>query len=443
MVKKVAFYTLGCKVNSAESDVLAATFHKRGYTVVDFSESSDICVINTCTVTHQADAQCRQVIRQARKRSPEAVIAVVGCYAQADPHTIAGIPGVDLILGTKEKFSIFEHLNNNSCFTSPVVETDLFADPFESEKYMSYGTKRTRAFLKVQDGCSYKCTYCIIPQVRGPGLSRKKDDVIDRVCQMRDAGYREIVVTAVNLGEYSDGNEGTLTDLILELKKVSNIPRIRLTSIEPNCISENLVKIAADSGIICPHFHVPLQSGSDEVLKKMRRRYGTSEYAASMDWIARYLPHAAIGADVMVGFPGETDEQFEESAKFIRNMPITYLHVFRYSPRAGTEALKLDQTVRPETARRRSRELIRIGLQKKEEFLQKQMGTVAEVLFETEQADGQYEGFSGNYVRVRCSDIKRENTLASVEITGKNGMLLSGALHPKDCSAKIDIQVSQ
>lgn len=440
MHKKVAFYTLGCKVNAVESDVLAATFQQRGYKLVDFKEKSDIYVINTCTVTHKADAQCRKIIRQTRKKSPEAVIAVIGCYAQADPQAISMLPGVDLILGNGEKYAIFEHLNNNSCpegdtscFTEPVIHTDFRINPFEGEKEMAYpkgtlrvGTWRTRAFLKVQDGCSYKCSYCIIPFVRGPSVCRDKNDVLNRAKAIRDAGFKEIVITAVNLGEYRNGSEYRLIHLMKDLCAIPDIPRIRLTSIEPNCISEELIKFIAGSGVICPHFHVPLQSGSDAVLKKMRRKYSTKRYARIMEWITTYLPDAAVGADVMVGFPGETDALFEESAAFVREMPVTYLHVFRYSPRSGTHALNFSYTIPPQVSHARSQKMIGIGLNKKEQFLRNQIGRKVEVLFESNRNNGGYEGFTQNYVRVQCSDAAKANSLKHVLVTGKPGFVLKG-----------------
>ena len=426
MQKKVAFYTLGCKVNAAESDVLAAAFQQRDYKIVGFSESCDIYVINTCTVTHQADAQCRQVIRQARRKSPEAVIAVMGCYAQADPHTISKIPGVNIILGNNEKYSIFEHLNSNSCFTEPIIRTGCTGDPFEHENSISYGTARTRAFLKVQDGCSYRCSYCIIPVVRGPSISRSKDNVLKRAQEIRDAGYHEIVITAVNLGEYKDSDGYTLLHLLQDICSIPGIPRIRLTSIEPNCVTENLVKFIACSGVICPHFHVPLQSGSDSVLKKMRRKYLSRKYSQVMEWIMTSLPDASIGADVMVGFPSESDKHFEESAQFIREMPVTYLHVFRYSPRIGTFAVHSVGAVPPHVSRSRSQEMIRIGLKKKEQFLRDNVEKTAEVLFEYKNKNGAYEGFTRNYVRVQCENGVRANTLAQVNITKKKGFILEG-----------------
>lgn len=426
MHKKVAFYTLGCKVNAVESDVLAATFRQHGFKLVDFKQKSDIYVINTCTVTHRADAQCRQVIRQTRKKSPEAVIAVIGCYAQADPHAISMLPGVDLILGNGEKYAIFEHLNNNSCFTEPVIRTGFRINPFEGEKEMAYGTSRTRAFLKVQDGCSYKCSYCIIPFVRGPSICRDKNDVLNRAKALRDAGFKEIVITAVNLGEYGNGSGYRLINLLKDLCEVPDIPRIRLTSIEPNCISKELIKFIAGSGIICPHFHVPLQSGSDTVLKRMRRKYSTKKYARIMEWIKKYVPDAAVGADVMVGFPGETDVQFEESAAFVREMPVTYLHVFRYSPRSGTHALNYSYTIPPQVSRARSRKMIGIGLNKKEQFLRNQIGKTVDVLFESNRNNGSYEGFAQNYVRVQCHDAAKANSLEHALITGKSGFVLEG-----------------
>lgn len=430
MQKRVAFHTLGCKVNTAESDILTAEFQNRGYRVTGFDRISDIYVVNTCTVTHHADAQCRKIIRQARRKSPEALIAVIGCYAQADPGSVSKIPGVDLILGTREKFSIFDHLDHNSCFDEQVIRTGLTADPFLSETGAQYSTSRTRAFLKVQDGCSYKCSYCIIPTVRGPNTCRKKEDVIDKVKEIRDAGYNEIVLTAVNLGEYSDGSNYRLIHLLKDVCSVPNVPRIRLTSIEPNCLSEDLINCITDNERICNHFHIPLQNGSDAILRSMKRKYLTNRYARVMELIQTYSPQAAIGADVMVGFPGESDYQFRDSFSFVESMPITYLHVFRYSPRSGTSATDFDETVAPQIAHERSQQMIQLGLQKKDRFLRQQVGKTLNVLFESKDTDGVYEGFTRNYARVKCVDIKQANTIASVHISGSNGKELHGSFVP-------------
>jgi len=412
MQKRVAFYTLGCKVNASETDVLSAAFKERGYRIVGIDDESDVCVFNTCTVTGQADAQCRQAIRRAKRNSPNAVIAVVGCYAQAEPLEVGSLPGVDLVVGTRERFRVIDLVENNPCFSEQVVDTRLDHDPFVDERELPYATERTRAFLKVQDGCSYHCSYCIIPKVRGPAISRKRTDVLDRARMMRDAGFKEIVLTAVNLGEYEDGENYRFVNLLDDLCSVPGIPRIRLTSIEPNRLSEDIVTLVAGSGIICPHFHIPLQSGSDAVLRSMKRRYLTKRYASVVDSVVKHVPGASIGADIMVGFPEETDEMFDESYRFVESLPVTYLHVFKYSPRPGTAAAEMNNGgVSPETVRKRSRMLIELGGVKKKHFLDNQVGNSAEVLFETEQGDGFHYGFSPNYARVRCKSSNIANTI--------------------------------
>ncbi len=428
MLKRAAFQTLGCKVNSAETDVLVTAFREQGYKIVDFDEKSDVYIINTCTVTHQADSQCRQAIRRARKTSPEAILAVIGCYAQADPENITRIDGVDLVLGTRERFKILELLKNNTFFTSPIILTDIDKDPFSEEKFLSYDTTRTRAFLKVQDGCSYKCSYCIIPKVRGEAVSRDKKGVINRVHEMKDRGFKEIVLTAINLGEFENGNNYRLLDLLKDINRIPDVPRIRLTSIEPNCFTEDLVRFIADNSTICPHFHVPLQSGSDKVLGNMRRRYSTAQYAKVMNWINTYIPEAAVGADVMTGFPGETADDFKKCVRFINEMPVTYLHVFRFSPRQGTEAAEFDKTIPSNVAQERSRELIEIGRRKKEKFLDLQIGKIADVLFEENSINGGHFGFTQNYARVHCKQEKISNMCKKVELLGKNGQILEGQL---------------
>jgi len=431
--KKVALYTLGCKVNAAETDVLTASFKQRGYQTVGFNEKSDIYVINTCTVTQQADSECRKIIRRARKTSPEAVIAVVGCYAQSDPLTISNIDGVDIILGTHERFTIFELLENNSCFTEPVIRTELGRNPFEAERLLSYDTSRTRAFLKVQDGCSYTCSYCIIPAVRGLSICRKRNSVLNRIKEMRDAGFNEIVLTAVNLGEYENDRDYRLLHLLQDICAIPGIPRIRLSSIEPNCLHEELIKYVADSALICSHFHVPLQSGSDSILKKMRRRYNSKCYAEAIETIKKYLPDAAVGADVMVGFPGETEDFYEESFRFVKEMPVSYLHVFRYSPRVGTVAAEFRDFVPQRITRERSKRFIELGRRKKGQFLMQQIGKTAEVLFESKHVDGKYYGFTRNYVRVSCNSNGIAHRREFVKIMKKNGMTVEGQIVPCMC----------
>jgi len=425
---RVAIYTLGCKVNAAESDVLAATFQKRGYSLTDFHKQCDIYIINTCTVTGEADAQCRQAIRQACSRNPQAFIAVVGCYAQAAPESVKNIPGVDLVLGNSEKFSIFGYLNSHQKYAEPVVRIDSFKHIFTAEQGMNYGTRRTRAFLKVQDGCSYKCSYCIVPSVRGPSTSRDKREILESIHNLRDAGFKEIVLTAVNLGEYRCGDSYRLIDLLKEITNIDNVPRIRLTSIEPNCITEELVRFIADSEIICHHFHIPLQSGSDEILKQMRRRYLTCQYVQVIEWITKYIPNAGIGADVIVGFPGESEEHFAQTKAFITQMPLTYLHVFRYSPRAGTSASALGEHVPPLVVHERSKQLIYVENQKKLEFLESQADLIHEVLFETKRKDDMFEGWTRNYVRVKCAGNALDNSLKMVKITDVKGNYLIGEI---------------
>jgi len=432
MSARVAIYTLGCKVNAADSDVLAAAFQQKGYTIAQFNEPSDIYIINTCTVTHEADAQCRQVIRQVRSRNPDAFVAVVGCYAQANPDVIKSIPGIDLILGNSEKFSIFKYLDSCRKNAEPIVKIDSFRDVFSVEQGLPSSTYRTRAFLKVQDGCTYKCSYCIVPMVRGPSSSRSKDDILDKIIFLRDEGYKEIVLTAVNLGEYRFTDDYRLFDLLKNISKIHGVPRIRLTSIEPNCVTEELVRYISESVIICHHFHIPLQSGSDDVLKRMRRRYLTKRYTQVMEWITKYIPNAGIGADVMVGFPGETEEHFLQTETFIKEMPLTYLHVFRYSPRAGTDASTLGENVPPHIMHERSKRLIELGKLKKETFLYRQIGLTHEVLFETKRKDSAFGGWTRNYARVNCTGDGLHNSFKMIKITDVKENYLIGEMIGKN-----------
>lgn len=405
--RTAAFHTLGCKLNFAETSTIARQLTDAGYDKVSFDEKADVYVINTCSVTENADRECKLHVKRAMKANPEGLVVIVGCYAQLKPEEISQITGVDLVLGAKEKFNILSYLDDleksesegvvHSC---EIEETDFFIGSY------SIGD-RTRAFLKVQDGCDYKCTYCTIPLARGISRSDTIDNVLKNAKEIASRDIKEIVLTGVNIGDYGKGefgnkkHEHTFLDLIKELDQVDGIERIRISSIEPNLLKDESIELVSKSKSFVPHFHIPLQSGSDELLKKMKRRYLTKLYNNRVNKIREVMPHAAIGVDVIVGFPGETEELFMETYNFLNELPISYLHVFTYSERENTEAAEMDGAV-PIPERKRRNKMLRILSEKKKmSFYQTQLGQTLPVLWEHENKDGKMYGFTENYVRVQ------------------------------------------
>lgn len=404
--KTVAFHTLGCKLNFAETSTIARTLTDAGYQKVNFDEPAKVYIINTCSVTENADKECKLHVKRATKANPEGLVAIIGCYAQLKPEEISGIEGVDLVLGAKEKFNILSYLDDleksesyaqiHSC---EIDEADFFVGSY------SIGD-RTRAFLKVQDGCDYKCTYCTIPLARGISRSDTIDNVVANAKEIAGRGIKEIVLTGVNIGDYGKGefgnkkHEHTFLDLISELDKVEGIERIRISSIEPNLLKDESIELVSKSRSFVPHFHIPLQSGSDELLKKMKRRYLTKLYYNRVNKIREVMPDAAIGVDVIVGFPGETEELFMETYNFLNDLPISYLHVFTYSERENTEAADMQGAV-PISERKKRNKMLRILSEKKKmEFYRTQLGKKLPVLWEHENKNGMMYGFTENYVRV-------------------------------------------
>lgn len=404
--KTVAFHTLGCKLNFAETSTIARQLTDAGYQKVNFDEPAQVYIINTCSVTENADKECKLHVKRAAKANPEGLVAVIGCYAQLKPEEISGIEGVDLVLGAKEKFNILSYLDDleksesyaqiHSC---EIDETDFFVGSY------SIGD-RTRAFLKVQDGCDYKCTYCTIPLARGISRSDTIENVINNAKEIAAKDIKEIVLTGVNIGDYGKGefgnkkHEHTFLDLISELDKVEGIERIRISSIEPNLLKDESIDLVSKSRSFVPHFHIPLQSGSDELLKKMKRRYLTKLYYNRVNKIREVMPDAAIGVDVIVGFPGETEELFMETYNFLNDLPISYLHVFTYSERENTEAADMQGAV-PISERKKRNKMLRILSEKKKmEFYRTQLGKKLPVLWEHENKNGMMYGFTENYVRV-------------------------------------------
>jgi threonylcarbamoyladenosine tRNA methylthiotransferase MtaB len=405
--RTAAFHTLGCKLNFAETSTIARQLTDAGYDKVSFDEKADVYVINTCSVTENADRECKLHVKRAMKANPEGLVVIVGCYAQLKPEEISQITGVDLVLGAKEKFNILSYLDDleksesegvvHSC---EIEETDFFIGSY------SIGD-RTRAFLKVQDGCDYKCTYCTIPLARGISRSDTIDNVLKNAKEIAARDIKEIVLTGVNIGDYGKGefgnkkHEHTFLDLIKELDEVNGIERIRISSIEPNLLKDESIELVSKSKSFVPHFHIPLQSGSDELLKKMKRRYLTKLYSDRVNKIREVMPHAAIGVDVIVGFPGETEELFTETYNFLNELPISYLHVFTYSERENTEAAEMNGAV-PIPERKRRNKMLRILSEKKKmSFYQTQLGQTLPVLWEHENKDGKMYGFTENYVRVQ------------------------------------------
>ncbi len=404
--KTVAFHTLGCKLNFSETSTIARNLKDNGYQKVEFTDAANVYVINTCSVTANADKECKTIVKNAMKANPEGFVVVVGCYAQLKPQEIAEMEGVDLVLGAAEKFNIAEYLNDINKKEEAIVHS---CEIEEADFYVgSYSIgDRTRAFLKVQDGCDYKCTYCTIPLARGISRSDTVENVIKNAHEIAEKGIREIVLTGVNIGDYGKGefgnkkHEHTFSELVQELDQVESIERIRISSIEPNLLKNETIEFVSNSHRFVPHFHIPLQSGSDEILKKMKRRYLSNLYLDRVTKIREVMPHACIGVDVIVGFPGETEELFMETYNFLNELPISYLHVFTYSERDNTEAIDFEGIVDQGERKRRNKMLRILSEKKRQAFYQSQLGTTQKVLWEHDNKDGKMFGFTENYVKVQ------------------------------------------
>lgn len=407
MVKTAAYHTLGCKLNFAETSTIARQLSDAGYQKVSFDENAKVYVINTCSVTDNADKECKYHVKRAMKANPEGLVVVVGCYAQLKPKEISEIKGVDLVLGATEKFNILSYLEDleksdslGEVHSCEIEDANSFIGSY------SIGD-RTRAFLKVQDGCDYKCTYCTIPLARGISRSDTIQNVLHNAAEIANQGIKEIVLTGVNIGDYGKGEFGnkkhdhTFLDLISELDKVEGIERIRISSIEPNLLKDESIDLVAQSNSFVPHFHIPLQSGSDEILKKMKRRYLTKLYTDRINKIREVIPHAAIGVDVIVGFPGETEEKFMETYHYLQSLPISYLHVFTYSERQNTEAAEMKGVVPIKERKRRNKMLRILSEKKKMAFYQSNVGKSYPVLWEHSDREGMMYGFTENYIRVK------------------------------------------
>ncbi|MGE5431638.1 MAG: tRNA (N(6)-L-threonylcarbamoyladenosine(37)-C(2))-methylthiotransferase MtaB [Syntrophomonadaceae bacterium] len=402
MQSRVAFYTLGCKLNFSETSTIGTQFVKRGFQVVDFKDEADVYVINTCSVTDNADKECRQVVRRALRNNPNAFIAVTGCYAQLRPEEIAGIDGVDVVLGSNEKFKLFNYIDDFrkkdlSCvFVSPTDELNEINGAFSSD-----ATGRTRAFLKVQDGCDYTCSYCTIPLARGKSRSLNPEEVLENFKCLLDEGYKEIIITGVNVGDYGKAFNMEFYNLLLKMLEVPGDFRLRISSIEPNLLTDEILELTMNNKKMCRHFHIPLQSGSPKVLRLMQRRYKQENYRSLIHKVVEKIPDAGIGVDVIVGFPGETEEDFIDTYNFLKELPISYLHVFTYSERPNTKAIDFEGVVSNVERKRRNNMLRILSEKKRNEFYRKMTGQELEILFEHENHHGHMKGFASNYVRVQ------------------------------------------
>ena len=405
--KKVAFYTLGCKLNFSETATIARNFQDEGFDRVEFSEFADIYVINTCSVTENADKRFKSIVKQAQRTNSEAFVVAVGCYAQLQPEELAAVEGVDLVLGATEKFKITDYLNELTKNESAAIHSCEIEDADFYVSSYSVGD-RTRAFLKVQDGCDYKCTYCTIPLARGISRSDTLQNVLNNAKKIADEGIKEIVLTGVNIGDYGKGefgnkkHEHTFFELVQELDTTEGIHRLRISSIEPNLLKDETIDFVAQSHSFVPHFHIPLQSGSNVILKAMRRRYMKELYQDRVLHIKSVMPDACIGVDVIVGFPGETDELFLETYNFLNDLDISYLHVFTYSERPNTHAATLSGVVPKSVRSKRSKMLRGLSAKKRRAFYESQIGKKRTVLFEGENKEGYIHGFTENYVKVKA-----------------------------------------
>ncbi len=401
MQNKVALHTLGCKLNFSEISTIGNQFLNNGFEVVDFKESADVYVFNTCSVTENAEKECRQLVRRALRQNPDAFVVVTGCYAQLRSEEISKIDGVDVILGSNEKFKLFSLINDFNkkdlacIYVSPTQQLNEFGAAHSTD-----ADDRTRAYFKIQDGCDYKCSFCTIPLARGKSRSMNPDNLILEFTNLVASGYKEIILTGVNVGDYGKSFNTKLYDVLLRMLNISGEFRIRISSIEPNLLSDEILVLTAQNEKMCKHFHIPLQSGSTKILCSMQRRYKVSDYSNLIYKIKNIIPDAGIGVDVIVGYPGETKEDFLQTYNFLNELPVSYLHVFTYSERPGTKAIELQETVDVHERRKRNNMLRILSEKKKYSFYSEMIGKNLEVLFESKDDKGQIKGFSSNYLRV-------------------------------------------
>ncbi len=430
MQKKAALHTLGCKLNYSETSSIGRQFLDRKFELVDFQETADVYVLNTCSVTESAERECRQMIRRALRQNPEAFIIVTGCYAQLRPEEIAKIEGVDAVLGSNEKFKLFsllENFNKRELTCISVTPTENLTE--FGVAHSTDADSRTRAFLKIQDGCDYTCSFCTIPLARGSSRSLAVSDVVKEFRILLEAGYKEIVLTGVNVGDYGKSINTNLFSLLCELINIEGEFRIRISSSEPNLLSDEIINLTRESEKLCNHFHIPLQSGSARILKAMQRRYSTDDYRDLIHKIMVKIPDAGIGVDVIVGFPGETEEDFIITHNFLRDLPISYLHVFTYSERPDTKAISLPGSVDIQERKRRNNILRILSEKKRTEFFSGMVGTNQKVLFENSNRNGLMQGFTSNYIRVQ--------TDFNIELAGQIHPITLSQTHSEYCSGTI------
>jgi len=429
-MKKVAFYTLGCKVNQYETEAMEEMFKKRGYEVVNFEEKADIYIINTCTVTNLGDRKSRQFIRRAKKLNRDSVVAAVGCYSQIAPEEVEKIDGVDVVIGTTDKDKIVDLCEEAKEKKKKinVVKNIKYHKEFDNLSIENVES-RTRAYMKIQDGCNQFCSYCIIPYARGPIRSRKLEDILVEAKRLAKANFKEIVLTGIHVASYGkDLKNINLLDVIQEVSKIDGIERIRLSSIEPTFIDDKFLEKTKDNKKFCEHFHLSLQSGSNSVLKRMNRKYTTEEYKSIVEKIRKYMPDAGITTDIIVGFPGETEEEFQETYEFVKEIGFYRIHVFKYSPRKGTPASKMDEQIHGSIKHERSEKLISLGEQLADSFMERFIGRSMEVLFE-ENKDGYFEGYTTNYLRVKVEAEKDlHGEILPVKIIDKEKDILIGKI---------------
>lgn len=434
MSKTVAYYTLGCKLNFSETSTISRSLTELGYNKVPFEFGADIYVINTCSVTDHADRKCKKIVREALRHNPQAFVTVIGCYAQLKPHEIAEIPGVDLVLGAAEKFNIQAYLDNTTKKEIAEVKEGKIKEVLDYHASYSIGD-RTRTFLKVQDGCDYFCAFCTIPLARGSSRSDAITNIIKQAEEVVQSGIKEIVLTGVNTGDFGANTGESFFQLLKALEEVEGLERLRISSIEPNLLSDEIIELAASSQIIVPHFHIPLQSGNDDILKLMRRRYDKNLYASRVQKIKTLMPHACIGVDVIVGFPGETHEHFLSTYHFLNELDISYLHVFTYSERNHTIAKKMPGKIKLSERQSRNKMLSILSDKKRRLFYEQQLGKSHKVLWEAENDNDVMYGFTENYVRVKTTydpmlvnEITLFETLAvndDMIVSGKNMLILA------------------
>ena len=424
MNKTVSFYTLGCKLNYSETSTIAEEFKNNGFSQIEFEKKADVYVVNTCTVTENAEKDCRQIVRRALRNNPEAYIIVTGCYAQLRADEIAKIDGVDAVLGSSEKFKIFDLIKDftKEEYSCIYVDSKDNLGEFNSA-YSSNSDDRTRAYFKVQDGCDYKCTFCTIPQARGGSRSLEQSKAVDQLKMLIDNGYKEIILTGVNVGDYGKNLGSNFYSLLEKFVKVEGDFRLRISSIEPNLLTDDIINLAADNPKICNHFHIPLQSGSDKVLKLMQRRYNTSDYQKVIYKLAEKVKDVGIGIDVIIGSPGETEEEFNATYNFLKDLPASYLHVFSYSERPNTKAILMDGKVDIAEKKRRSSMLRILSEKLKNNFYRGMIGKDLNILFEDTEKESHFYGFSSNYVRVKHpfnSDLANSFKIVKIKDVNEN-----------------------